>query len=407
MWLCKPTPEPYCIDYRTGNCYRPFLKPITYTSRPISLIPEMAHSLLPTPNLLLQMQKRYLLPSTLPLSLQPERKLWPAVPKDIIVPAPLPAPVLALAFKKISLSLLSSSPKLRHCARWPWRTTLWKVEQNTMSGSFGAIHAAATLRELDLRWAEQRCELLEASPSATEVPHLISQLQLRIDRFAIAATRTLASLFVFIYVLQADSRLVLQVTRPDIWAVDLLVKDMMREELEQELDEGWNLDLDSDIGDEDRVIRWMQDFVDENDNILRAKNREQRTASSGPSTAASLRKQEGQAAASVSIEMVLGHIWCFVQDLGSALTLLLPPTARHMRNSVVSGAHAFSLKSQSEGKNATRFTRLIEMTLGDMWVDERNVAWVLAKPPPPPHGGGGAGEREGKGKGGEKDLPVG
>ncbi|KAH8999979.1 hypothetical protein EDB86DRAFT_3075282 [Lactarius hatsudake] len=73
------------------------------------------------------------------------------------------------------------------------------------------------------------------------------------------------------------------------WVVDLLVKDMMREELEQELDEGWNLDLDSDIGDKDRVIGRMQDFIDENDDILRAKDHEQRTAFSGPSTAASLR----------------------------------------------------------------------------------------------------------------------
>ncbi|KAH9008096.1 hypothetical protein EDB84DRAFT_141967 [Lactarius hengduanensis] len=72
---------------------------------------------------------------------------------------------------------------------------------------------------------------------------------------------------------------------------------MMREELEQELDEGRNLDLDSDIGDEDRIIGWIQvasflplrllseadallpqDFLDENDDIFRAKDREQRTA---------------------------------------------------------------------------------------------------------------------------------
>ncbi|KAH8999966.1 hypothetical protein EDB86DRAFT_3075261 [Lactarius hatsudake] len=73
------------------------------------------------------------------------------------------------------------------------------------------------------------------------------------------------------------------------WAVDLPVKDMMWEELEQELDEGRNLNLDSVIGDEDRIIGRIQDFIDENNDILHAKDREQRTASSRPSTAASLR----------------------------------------------------------------------------------------------------------------------
>ncbi|KAH9069762.1 hypothetical protein EDB83DRAFT_2674123 [Lactarius deliciosus] len=234
---------------------------------------------------------------------------------------------------------------------------------------------------------------------------------------------------------------------------------MVWEELEQELDEGQNLDLDSDIGDEDGIIGWIQDFVDENDNILHPKDREQRNASSGPSTTTSSRststtyrqfaetphtssltavppahprafcsyfielkrdeyrlrelqritgavavvdpftpkkkrcdkkahRATRQAAASVSLETVAGHIRRIMLDFGRAPTLSLPPTARHTRNSVLSGAHTFSLKSQSEGKNATRFTRLIETTLGDVWVDERNVAWVLAKPP---HG-----EREGK-----------
>ncbi|KAH9022907.1 hypothetical protein EDB85DRAFT_345827 [Lactarius pseudohatsudake] len=51
-----------------------------------------------------------------------------------------------------------SSPALlnRGIAPWPRRTALRKVARNTMFGSFGAIHAAATLRELDPRGAERR-----------------------------------------------------------------------------------------------------------------------------------------------------------------------------------------------------------------------------------------------------------
>ncbi|KAH9028888.1 hypothetical protein EDB85DRAFT_1892323 [Lactarius pseudohatsudake] len=461
--------------------------------------------------------KRYLLPSTpvaapvrqetydtlhapaLPSELEP--KLWPAVPKEVVLLAPSPAPVLALASKTISVSLLSSTPKSRHRARWPRRTAPRKVERNTMFGSFGAIHAAATLRELDPRGAERRwgysdvywggrgrghrgrrrrgmlvdqeigADAMTGAPRslvlafATEIPHPIGQLQLRVDRFAIAATRTLAPLFVFIYVLQADPRLVLQVTRADMClpddaphleglcsrAVDLPIKDMIREELELELGEGRNLDLDSDIGDEDRIIGQIQDFIDENDDIFRAKDREKRTASSRPSTTASSRststtnrqfaetphtssltanargtstslrnsminwsegsrareleritdavavvdpfplkkrcgkkahKTTRQAAASVSLETVVGHIRRFVQNLGSAPTLSLPPTARNTRNSVLSGAHAFSLKSQSEGKDPARFTRLIKTTMNSgmshgFWSSRRRMAAVV------------------------------
>ncbi|KAH9174074.1 hypothetical protein EDB89DRAFT_2228356, partial [Lactarius sanguifluus] len=50
--------------------------------------------------------------STLPP--EPEPKLWPAVPKSVIVPAPSLVLVPALAFKKISFSLLSISPEPRH-----------------------------------------------------------------------------------------------------------------------------------------------------------------------------------------------------------------------------------------------------------------------------------------------------
>ncbi|KAH9055562.1 hypothetical protein EDB87DRAFT_1824561 [Lactarius vividus] len=107
-------------------------------------------------------------------------------------------------------------------------------------------------------------------------------------------------------------------------------------------------------------------------------------------------KATRQAEASVSPETVIGHIRHFVQDLGSAQMLMLPPTMWHVRSSVLLGAHTFSPKSQSEGENMMHFTRLIEMTLSDSWVDEWNVTWILVKPPPLPHGSGGAKEREGR-----------
>ncbi|KAH9022886.1 hypothetical protein EDB85DRAFT_2278053 [Lactarius pseudohatsudake] len=400
------------------------------------------------------------------------------VPKDVIVPAPSPAPVPALAFKKNSVSLLTSSPKPRHRARWPRRPALRKVERNTMFVSPGAIHAAATLRELDPRQAEQRRgdEDVEDSEEEDDGGMLVDQ---EIGADAMTAF--------------ADPRLVLQVTRADMClpgdaprlqglcsrAIDLPVKDMMREELEQWQFNGMgNARSSMKAG----IWTWIRTLGTKTEPPGGYRTSSMKTTiSSGPRIASrkphlraiyngkfersrplilahsvlvfSERKRDKyvsaelqerrkprrkrlreleritdavavvdpftpkkrcgktahratrQAAASVSLEKVVGHIRRFEQDLGSAPTLSLPPTARHTRNSVLSGAHAFSLKSHSEGKNATRFTRLIETTLGDVWVDERNVAWVLAKPPPPPHGGGGAGEREGKG--GEGDPPAG
>ncbi|KAH9174051.1 hypothetical protein EDB89DRAFT_2067998 [Lactarius sanguifluus] len=232
------------------------------------------------------------------------------------------------------------------------------------------------------------CVQLQASssPSAAGVPHTPSansnsaSTALPLLLPALPPSSSSSSM-------SSNPRLVLQVTRPDM----CLPGDAPHLE---ELDEDQNLDLDSDIGDEDRIIGQIQDFLDENDDILRSKDREQRTASSGPSTTATKplilarsacfhRTQEEQRLHELeriadadpvavvdpftpkkSLETVVGHIRRFVQDLGSAPTLSLPPTARHARNSALSGAHAFGLKSQSGGKDAARFTRLIETTLG-------------------------------------------
>ena len=101
--------------------------------------------------------------------------------------------------------------------------------------------------------------------------------------------------------------------------------------------------------------------------------------------------------ASISLETITQHIRNFVTDLGGAPTLSLPPMTREMRKSVHEIAHAFSLKSKSEGKGATRFTKLARTTLSGAWVDERKIADILRKSklPQPPHGNG---DRKGKGK---------
>ncbi|KAI9437622.1 hypothetical protein H4582DRAFT_1956394 [Lactarius indigo] len=99
-------------------------------------------------------QKTYDTPLAPALPPSPKPKFWPVVPKDVVVRPPSPAP--ALAFKNFSFSLLSSSLKPTYRARWPRRIARRKVEHNMMFGSFGAMRAEATLRELDPRLAEQR-----------------------------------------------------------------------------------------------------------------------------------------------------------------------------------------------------------------------------------------------------------
>ncbi|KAH9036932.1 hypothetical protein EDB84DRAFT_1560794 [Lactarius hengduanensis] len=406
-------------------------------------------------SLCLSIRKRTILrtPALPPVS---ELKLWPAVPKGDIVPAPSPVPVPVQAFKKISFSLLSSSPKPRHRASWPRRTAVRKAEQrrgdSDVDWGGSTSEWVVEVEVSDDGYARGpgdwgRCddclppssysakEPLEASssPSAAGVPHTPSAnsnsapITLPLLLLALSPSSSSSS---------ASSRRILA--------------SSSKSPALAELDEGRSLDLDSDIGDEDRIIGRIQDFLDENDDIIRAKDREQRSASSGPSTTASSRstsmtyrqftetlhtpsltavpparprtfskkaerasvcaseleritgavaivdpftpkkrcsktahKATRQAAASFSLETVIGHIQHFVQDLGSAPTLSLT-TARNTRNSVLSGAHAFSMKSQSEGKDSARFTRLIETTLSDAF------AWILVKSPPP-HGSGGAG----------------
>ncbi|KAH9032409.1 hypothetical protein EDB85DRAFT_2289729 [Lactarius pseudohatsudake] len=218
-----------------------------------------------------------------------------------------------------------SSPALlnRGIAPWPRRTALRKVARNTMFGSFGAIHAAATLRELDPRGAERRwgysdvywggrgrghrgrrrrgmlvdqeigadamtgfsSELPSSSSSAKELLEASSSPSLlrsptpsvNSNSASTASPLLLLALSPPSSSSSTSSRRILASSSNR--AVDLPIKDMIREELELELDEGRNLDLDSDIGDKDRIIGQIQDFIDENDDIFRANDREKRTAS--------------------------------------------------------------------------------------------------------------------------------
>ena len=105
------------------------------------------------------------------------------------------------------------------------------------------------------------------------------------------------------------------------------------------------------------------------------------------------RKARLAAAAPISIETVVEQMRNFVADLGSASTLSLPPMTKHARKSVHEIAHAFNLKSKSEGSGETRFTTLIKTTLSGVQVDERKIARILGRPLPP------ASAAYGKGKG--------
>ncbi|KAH9060567.1 hypothetical protein EDB87DRAFT_1683518 [Lactarius vividus] len=107
------------------------------------------------------------------------------------------------------------------------------------------------------------------------------------------------------------------------------------------------------------------------------------------------------AAASISLETVVGNMRRFVEDFESAPTLSLPPMERHARKSVYEVANAFNLNSKSEGNGEARFTRLVKTTRSGLRIGERKVARILGKPAPP-HGGD---KGKGKGKAGGEIRP--
>ncbi|KAH9166957.1 hypothetical protein EDB89DRAFT_1910329 [Lactarius sanguifluus] len=195
--------------------------------------------------------------------------------------------------------------------------------------------------------------------------------------------------------------------------VGRLVKDMMREELDQELElnDDLNLNMDLDIDDEDVITARIQDFLDESDDILCAKDHKQRkrifraihnskievvlddfidklhdewerdhakkaeskrlcelkriAAATDPFT---LKKKRGKKARKTARQAG--------RDLGSAPTLSLPLMAQHAHKLVHELAHAFSLKSKSVGNGAARFSKFVRRMFDGVRVDERNVARI-------------------------------
>ncbi|KAH8996442.1 hypothetical protein EDB86DRAFT_2829114 [Lactarius hatsudake] len=498
-------------------------------------------------------QKTYDAPHAPALPPEPEPKLWPEPVSKVNVPAPAPAP--ALAFKDFSFSLLSGSPKSTYRTRWPRRIARRKAERNRMFGSFGAMRAEATLRELDPRRAEQRrgdsdvdwggstSGLAEVEDSEDDGGMLVDE-EIKADAMA-AFVRSMGAAgqaHISAGDLEDEERIRLEDADEDAEedksgsssngedvdteleladgmrilaaegdddddevsrssfaddddddtsedqevtpkrsfqarleqirsrTVGRPVKDMMREELDQEQgldeddDDDEDDDSDSDIDDEDSIIAQIQSFLDENDDVLRAKDRKQRNhifrairngnlkvvlddfidsspkrkrdkhvpaelhdqwerdrkkkaerkrlreleriaAAADPFTPTKkkrLGKKERKkaarraAASPISLETVVGHMRRFVEDLGSAPTLALPPMERHARKSVHELASAFNLNSKSEGSGVARFTRLIKTTRSGLRIDERKVARILGNPAPPQ--GGGKGKGKGKGK---------
>ncbi|KAH9069785.1 hypothetical protein EDB83DRAFT_2551021 [Lactarius deliciosus] len=502
-------------------------------------------------------QKTYDAPHAPTLPPEPEPKLWPEPVPKVNVPAPAPAP--ALAFKDFSFSLLSSSPKPTYRTRWPRRIAHRKAERNRMFGSFGAMRAEATLRELDPRRAEQRrgdsdvdwggstSGLAEVEDSEDDGGMLVDEIKADAMAAFVRSMGAAGQAHIGAGDLEDEERIRLEDADEDesgsgsngedvdteleladgmrILAaegddddeasrssfadeddddtsddqevtpkrsfqarleqirrqtVGRPVMDMMREQLDQEQelddddddddDDDNDDDSDSDIDDEDSIIAQIQGFLDENDDVLRAKDRKQRNhifrairngnpkvvlddfidsspkrkrdkhvpaelhdqwerdrkkkaerkrlreleriaAAADPFTPTKKRlgkkerkKAARRAAASpISLETVVGHMRRFVEDLGSAPTLALPPMERHARKSVHELASAFNLTSKSEGGGEARFTRLSKTTRSGLWIDERKVARILGKPAPPQ--GGGKGKGKGKGKAGVKIRP--
>jgi R3H domain len=112
------------------------------------------------------------------------------------------------------------------------------------------------------------------------------------------------------------------------------------------------------------------------------------------------RKARLAAASAVPVNLgtVVRHMRQFVADIRGSNTLPLPPMDRKVRKSVHELAHAFKLKSKSEGNGATRFTVLKKTRFSGVGVDEKKIAWILGMSPSSyvTHGDGKAKGRVGK-----------
>ncbi|KAH8999942.1 hypothetical protein EDB86DRAFT_2906272, partial [Lactarius hatsudake] len=140
------------------------------------------------------------------------------------------------------------------------------------------------------------------------------------------------------------------------------VKDMIREELDQEegFNDDWDLDSDSDVDDEDSIIARIQAIHNGKFEVFT-----ETVAAVDPFALTmkrgdKVREAARQAVASVGLKMVVGHQRRFVEDLRSAPTLSLLPMAR----------------CTSEGNGAARFTKLVKMMLSGLRADERNIGRI-------------------------------
>ncbi|KAH9054282.1 hypothetical protein EDB87DRAFT_1689294 [Lactarius vividus] len=243
--------------------------------------------------------------------------LWPeSVPKDVIVPLSSPSSAPALALKNLSLSFLSSSSKPMHRVQWSLSLARQKAEPNMM---FEFLDHVITL---SLR-----------SPTRHR-PTLTPCL------FAIAATRTLILILVYIRVFQSDC-----------WTVHQGY-DVEEPDQEQELNEDLNLTMDLDIDSDDRIIAWMGAQPRKESQAQASKRRDKKVC-----------KAARQAATSINLGTVIGHNQRFVKDLMGAATLSLPLMVWHARKSVHEPAFTLGLKCKSRGKGAACFSKLVRRTL--------------------------------------------
>ncbi|KAH8999991.1 hypothetical protein EDB86DRAFT_3075295 [Lactarius hatsudake] len=416
----------------------------------INLILKMATSFLLTPNLLQTQQrsrlyaavhrpgKTYDTPHAPVLPPEPEPKLQPEhVPKYDIVPASSPTPTPALAFKTFPspFSPLRRTPGRRSGTRCSAHAEQRRGDSDVDWGSSTSAAAGVEDSEEDdnrdmlvdqvIGADAVTAFLLEASSLVhafrdRDPLHAIGQLQLSVNLFAIAADHTLVLLFVFIGAPQAVPRLVLQVTRPGMRLPDDVpyferlcgrtvgrpVKDMIREELDQEQEFNDDLDLTR-IRTLTSIIARIQSFLGENDDILRAKDRKQRNrifraihndefevvlddfidrtplsrAVSPAHPCASTRVLFLSYRAATAVEPFVltkkrGNkaLEAARQTASSAPVLSLLPMAWHARKLVHELARAFKLNSKSEGNGAARFTKLVETMLSGVRASERNVA---------------------------------
>jgi hypothetical protein len=100
----------------------------------------------------------------------------------------------------------------------------------------------------------------------------------------------------------------------------------------------------------------------------------------------------------MDLETVVKRMRRFVADINGTNTLSLPSMDREMRKSVHELAHAFKLKSKSQGTGVSRFTTVMKTTHSSGRVDEKKIAWILRGSPSSYVAGGDKRNKGGAGK---------